>query len=147
MNYVRDVINRYGDDAKWTTLVYHHSIYSPADHANDKDNQQRRFDFTRAFSDMGVDLVLQGHDHSYSRSYAIKNGKKANANEQPAAPEVFSGPGGVIYMTANSASGSKYYDLTTPDATPRATARTRSTRPDSVTSPTRSRTRSTSAPS
>lgn len=117
VNYVRDVINRYGDDAKWTTLVYHHSIYSPADHANDKDNQQRRFDFTRSFSDMGVDLVLQGHDHSYSRSYAIKNGKKANVNEQPAAPEVFSGPGGVIYMTANSASGSKYYDLTTPDAT------------------------------
>lgn len=117
VNYVRDVINRYGDDAKWTTLVYHHSIYSPADHANDKDNQQRRFDFTRAFSDMGVDLVLQGHDHSYSRSYAIKNGKKANVNEQPAAPEVFSGPGGVIYMTANSASGSKYYDLTAPDAT------------------------------
>ncbi|QQD76417.1 Ig-like domain repeat protein [Curtobacterium sp. YC1] len=117
VNYVRDVINRHGDDAKWTTLVYHHSIYSPADHANDRDNQQRRFDFTRAFSDMGVDLVLQGHDHSYSRSYAIKNGKKANVNEQPAAPEVFSGPGGVIYMTANSASGSKYYDLTTPDAT------------------------------
>ncbi|MDD1385497.1 Ig-like domain repeat protein [Curtobacterium poinsettiae] len=117
VNYVRDVINRYGGDAKWTTLVYHHSIYSPADHANDRDNQQRRFDFTRSFSDMGVDLVLQGHDHSYSRSYAIKNGKKANVNEQPAAPEVFSGPGGVIYMTANSASGSKYYDLTTPDAT------------------------------
>lgn len=117
VNYVRDVINRYGDDAKWITLVYHHSIYSPADHANDRDNQQRRFDFTRAFSDLGVDLVLQGHDHSYSRSYAIKNGKKANPNEQPAAPEVFAGPGGVIYMTANSASGSKYYDLTTPDAT------------------------------
>ncbi|MDP4334097.1 fibronectin type III domain-containing protein [Curtobacterium sp. A7_M15] len=117
VGYVRDVINRYGDDAKWTALVYHHSIYSPADHANDKDNQQRRFDFTRAFSDLGVDIVLQGHDHSYSRSYAIKNGKKANPDEQPAAPEVFSGPGGVIYITANSASGSKYYDLTTPDAT------------------------------
>ncbi|MBY0175234.1 Ig-like domain repeat protein [Curtobacterium herbarum] len=117
VNYVRDVITRHGDDAKWTALVYHHSIYSPADHANDKDNQQRRFDFTRAFSDMGVDLVLQGHDHSYSRSYAIKNGKKANPAEQPGADEVFAGPGGVIYLTANTASGSKYYDLTTPDAT------------------------------
>jgi hypothetical protein len=117
VNYVRDVITRHGADAKWTALVYHHSIYSPADHANDKDNQQRRFDFTRAFSDMGVDLVLQGHDHSYSRSYAIKNGKKANPDEQPGADEVFAGPGGVIYLTANTASGSKYYDLTTPDAT------------------------------
>jgi hypothetical protein len=117
VNYVRDVITRHGDDAKWTALVYHHSIYSPADHANDKDNQQRRFDFTRAFSDLGVDVVLQGHDHSYSRSYAIKNGKKANPAEQPGADDVFAGPGGVIYLTANSASGSKYYDLTTPDAT------------------------------
>ncbi|QWS33727.1 Ig-like domain repeat protein [Curtobacterium aetherium] len=117
VNYVRDVINRHGDDAKWTALVYHHSIYSPADHANDKDNQQRRFDFTRAFSVMGVDVVLQGHDHSYSRSYAIKNGKKANPDEQPGADQVFAGPGGVIYLTANSASGSKYYDLTTPDPT------------------------------
>jgi hypothetical protein len=116
VSYVRDVINRYGDDAKWTALVYHHSIYSPADHANDADNQQRRFDFTKAFSKLGVDVVLQGHDHSYSRSYAIKNGKKANPDEKPGAPEVFSGPGGVIYVTANSASGSKYYDLTTPDA-------------------------------
>ncbi|MBF4616326.1 Ig-like domain repeat protein [Curtobacterium sp. VKM Ac-1376] len=116
VNYVRDVITRHGDDAKWTALVYHHAIYSPAAHANDKDNQQRRFDFTRAFSDMGVDLVLQGHDHAYTRSYAIKNGKKANVAEQPGADEVFAGPGGVIYVTANSASGSKYYDLTAPDA-------------------------------
>ena len=89
VNYVRDVINRYGDDAKWTTLVYHHSIYSPADHANDDDNQQRRGDFTKAFSDLGVDLVLQGHDHSYSRSYALKGTElgqapvKADPNEQP----------------------------------------------------------------
>ncbi|PZE80609.1 Ig-like domain repeat protein [Curtobacterium sp. MCBD17_032] len=117
VNYIRDVITRHGDDAKWTALVYHHSIYSPADHANDRDNQQRRFDFTRAFSDMGVDVVLQGHDHSYSRSYAIKNGKKANPDEQPGAEDVFAGPGGVIYLTANSASGSKYYDLTEPDPT------------------------------
>lgn len=115
VNYVQGVINRYGDEAKWTVLIYHHSIYSPADHANDADNQQRRYDFTTAFSKLGVDMVLQGHDHSYSRSYSIVNGKKANRAEQPGATEVFAGPGGVIYVTANSASGSKYYDLTTPD--------------------------------
>ena len=118
VNYVRDVIGQHGDQAKWTALVYHHSIYSPADHANDTDNQQRRFDFTRAFSDLGVDLVLQGHDHSYSRSYALlnsgKTAKKANPAEAPDQSEIFPGPGGVIYVTANSSSGSKYYDLTTP---------------------------------
>ena len=89
--------------------MYHHSIYSPADHANDTDNKKRRVDFPTAFSNLGVDLVLQGHDHSYSRSYLIKNGVKQNADEQPGATSVFQGPGGVIYVTGNSASGSKYY--------------------------------------
>jgi hypothetical protein len=115
VGYVSDVVKAHGGEAKYTVLVYHHSIYSPADHANDPDNQQRRQDFPTAFSNLGVDLVLQGHDHSYSRSYVIKNGEKANPDEQPGAPEVAAGPGGVIYVTANSSSGSKYYDLTDPD--------------------------------
>lgn len=115
INYVSSVVKKVGRKAKYTVLVYHHSIYSPADHANDADNQQRRQDFPTAFSKLGVDLVLQGHDHSYSRSYEIKNGQKANPNEQPGATQVDQGPGGVVYVTANSASGSKYYDLTDPD--------------------------------
>ena len=114
--YVTSVINQHKADAKWTVLVYHHSIYSPADHAKDGDNKVRRVDFPTTFSKLGVDLVLQGHDHSYSRSYEIKNGAKANPAEQPGAADVYPGPGGVIYVTGNSASGSKYYDITAPDA-------------------------------
>lgn len=113
--YVTDVVNKHGAEAKYTVLVYHHAIYSPADHAKDADNKVRRVDFPTAFSKLGVDLVLQGHDHSYSRSYEIKNGAKANADEKPGQDEVFEGPGGVVYVTANSASGSKYYDITAPD--------------------------------
>jgi hypothetical protein len=114
--YVTDVINQHGAEAKWTALVYHHSIYSPADHAKDGDNKVRRVDFPTTFSNLGVDLVLQGHDHSYSRSYLIKNGQKADPAEQPGAADVFAGPGGVLYVTGNSASGSKYYDITAPDS-------------------------------
>lgn len=117
IGYVTDVVKKHGADAKYTVLVYHHSIYSPASHANDGDNRLRRQDFPTAFSNLGVDLVLQGHDHSYSRSYEIKNGKKANPSEKPGAAKVAQGPGGVIYVTANSASGSKYYNLTAPDTT------------------------------
>ncbi|WP_433209345.1 fibronectin type III domain-containing protein [Dactylosporangium sp. CS-047395] len=113
--YVTDVINQHGADAKWKVLVYHHAIYSPADHAKDGDNKTRRVDFPTVFSNLGVDLVLQGHDHSYSRSYEIKNGAKANPDEQPGAADVYPGPGGVIYVTGNSSSGSKYYDITAPD--------------------------------
>ncbi|WP_432977800.1 fibronectin type III domain-containing protein [Dactylosporangium sp. CA-233914] len=115
IGYVTDVINQHGAEAKWTVLVYHHAIYSPAAHAKDGDNKVRRVDFPTAFSNLGVDLVLQGHDHVYSRSYLIKNGAKANPDEQPGAADVFQGPGGVLYVTGNSASGSKYYDITKPD--------------------------------
>lgn len=114
--YVTDVINQHGAEAKYTVLVYHHSIYSPADHAKDGDNKVRRVDFPTTFSNLGVDLVLQGHDHSYSRSYLIKNSEKADPAEIPGQADVYPGPGGVLYVTANSASGSKYYDITAPDA-------------------------------
>ncbi|MFE9658194.1 fibronectin type III domain-containing protein [Micromonospora sp. NPDC006431] len=114
IGYVTDVVKAHGANAKYTVLVYHHAIYSPAAHANDSDNKKRRQDFPTAFSKLGVDLVLQGHDHSYSRSYALKNGAKSHPDEQPGSEQVAQGPGGVIYVTANSASGSKYYDLTAP---------------------------------
>ncbi|MFD7438434.1 fibronectin type III domain-containing protein [Streptomyces sp. NPDC059861] len=116
VNFVTDVINKHGDEAKWKVLVYHHAIYSPAAHAKDGDNKLRRTDFPTTFSKLGVDLVLQGHDHSYSRSYLIKNGEKENPAEKPGAADVYPGPGGVLYVTANSASGSKYYDITKPDS-------------------------------
>ncbi|RFA07175.1 metallophosphoesterase [Subtercola boreus] len=115
VGYVTDVVTQHGAEAKYTVLVYHHSIYSAADHAKDSDNKVRRVDFPTTFSNLGVDLVLQGHDHVYTRSYEIKNGIKANPAEQPGANDVFPGPGGVIYVTANSSSGSKYYDITAPD--------------------------------
>ena len=115
-DYVKRVVDQHGDDAKYTVLVYHHAIYSPASHAQDEDNKVRRVDFPTTFSKLGVDLVLQGHDHSYSRSYEIKNGEKVDADEQAGKDEVSVGPGGVIYVTANSASGSKYYDITKPAA-------------------------------
>ncbi len=114
IEYVTDVVNAHGDKAKYTVLTYHHAIYSPASHAQDADAQRRRAAFPTAFSELGVDLVLQGHDHAYSRSYELKNGQRADASEAAAADEVFQGPGGVVYVTANSASGSKYYNITNP---------------------------------
>jgi hypothetical protein len=123
LGFVTNVIQQHGAEAKYTVLVYHHSIYSPGDHANDTDNQKRRRDFPVRFSELGVDLVLQGHDHTYSRSYLIDRGQKQNDEEQPGATSVFKGEGGVIYVTGNSASGSKYYPLTKP------TGSTSSTRP------------------
>jgi 3',5'-cyclic AMP phosphodiesterase CpdA len=114
IGFITNVVLQHGSEAKYIVLVYHHSIYSPADHANDADNQKRRQDFPAAFSRLGVDLVLQGHDHSYSRSYLIENGVKQTVSEKPGATSVFQDAGGVIYVTGNSSSGSKYYPLSAP---------------------------------
>jgi len=106
--------------ALWRVVSYHHAIYSPAAHANDTDNAARRPTYTQRLSELGINLVLQGHDHSYSRSYVLQNdgsgADRQNPAEAAAANTVAPGPGGVIYVTTNSASGSKYYALTEPKA-------------------------------
>ena len=158
--------------AKWRVVSYHHAIYSPASHANDSDAVGRRPAYTQGLSELGINLVLQGHDHSYSRSYVVENNgtgaDRQNAAEAQGANNVVAGPGGVIYVTTNSASGSKYYGLTEPAGRhhqrrhPRGRlpgphrcrgarrARTPTTAPRQAptrcTGPTRWRTRTTSAP-
>ncbi|WP_353126161.1 metallophosphoesterase family protein [Parapedobacter pyrenivorans] len=48
----------------WTVITFHHPIYSPK---GTRDNQRMRETFKPLFDRYGVDLVLQGHDHTYAR--------------------------------------------------------------------------------
>jgi hypothetical protein len=111
IKWMTDVVAAHGAEAKWSMLAFHHSIYSPAVHATDTDAVDRRNNLPTTISNLGIDVVLQGHDHAYARSYLIRNGQKADAAEVAGADSVVPGPGGVLYVTANSASGSKYYGL------------------------------------
>lgn len=107
------VVAEQGDKVSWKVLAFHHSIYSTAIHATDGDIIDRRNAMPQQISKLGIDLVLMGHDHQYTRSYLIKDGKLADPAEQEAAEEVVAEPGEVLYVTANSASGSKYYNYNT----------------------------------
>ncbi|MBC8153274.1 MAG: metallophosphoesterase family protein [Bacteroidetes bacterium] len=49
---------------KWTVVSFHHPIFSTA---GERDNQELRAMWKPLFDKYGVDLVLQGHDHSYGR--------------------------------------------------------------------------------
>ncbi|VTR31600.1 purple acid phosphatase family protein [Sphingobacterium thalpophilum] len=49
---------------KWTIVVMHHPVYSTA---KNRDNTILRERFKPIFEKYGVDLVLQGHDHTYAR--------------------------------------------------------------------------------
>jgi hypothetical protein len=52
---------------KWTCITFHHPIYSPK---STRDNKRMRDTFKPLFDKYKVDLVLQGHDHTYARGMA-----------------------------------------------------------------------------
>ena len=64
------------------------------------------------FSELGIDAVLMGHDHVYTRSYMM-NGTTPDVqrNEDGSALSSVTNPSGTLYLTANSASGSKFYTM------------------------------------
>lgn len=153
-------------DCKWRIVTLHQDIYGSAEHSNEPEITNLRYQLTPIFEQNDIDTVLTGHDHAYSRSKMLLGGTKANdytddefdaelkkdmdAGENPTTKIVAPGnikndstdekdqkyltylksimdekaietvkkqgssvinPEGVLYMTAGSSSGSKYYDL------------------------------------
>lgn len=115
--FIKNTIAKTKDnkDIKWKIVVFHHSIYSSASHASDNDILARRDTLAPMLSENGIDLVLMGHDHVYTRSMlmdgttALKE-ESFDKNGQPI--HEVTNPKGLTYITANSASGSKYYEFT-----------------------------------
>ncbi len=155
-------------DCKWRFVTLHQDIYGSAEHSNEPEITNLRYELVPYFEEFDIDAVFTGHDHAYSRSYLLNGGKKSNTyyddkedeyeetfdfdidgatddsvvytaygqikddttdSKQRAyldylaavedkdaidksATETAKNPEGILYMTANSSSGSKYYDLT-----------------------------------
>ncbi len=79
----------------WTIVAMHQPIYSTG---KDRDNPQYREYFLPLYDKYHVDLVLQGHDHSYGRTFKLRNGQIVKPDEK-----------GTIYIV--SVSGPKMYNL------------------------------------
>jgi len=60
------------NDRSWTIVIFHHPPYSKGEN-HDSDVEQAEIDmrefFTPIFDAYGVDVVYNGHSHSYERSY------------------------------------------------------------------------------
>ncbi|MEM1002374.1 MAG: fibronectin type III domain-containing protein [Bacteroidota bacterium] len=82
-------------NAKWKILTCHHSIFSPA---KGRDFQFAREEWKPLLDKYGVDLVLNGHDHTYARGHVPAVDKDGSANNL-----------GTVYVT--SVSGPKQYSL------------------------------------
>ena len=63
---------------KWTCVTFHHPIFSPK---STRDNKRMRETFKPIFDRYKIDLVLQGHDHTYARgmSKIVMQDKKAKS--------------------------------------------------------------------
>lgn len=79
---------------RWTVVTHHHPIYSTA---KGRDNNQWRERMEPIYRKYHVDLVLQGHDHTYGRGLNMPLGKSRKH------------PDGPIYVV--SVSGPKMYDI------------------------------------
>lgn len=95
---------------RWKVVVFHHSVYSVANHAVESDILQRREELTPVFDNLGIDVVLMGHDHVYVRSNIMKGMQVVTDTKEL---DSVTDPEGILYVTANSASGSKYYNIKT----------------------------------
>ena len=92
--YIREKLTN--SDAKWKIVTNHHSVFSPAE---GRDFEYARKVWKPMFEKYGVDLVLNGHDHTYARGHIPV--KSQNVNE--------SGIFKTLYVT--SVSGPKQYKI------------------------------------
>ena len=58
-------------DVTWKVVSFHKSIYSVASHVTESDIVTLRNGLSPILSQLGIDIVLQGHDHVYARSYIM----------------------------------------------------------------------------
>ena len=150
-------------DAAWRIVTIHQDIYGSGYDHSDTDGMILRTQLTPIFDQYDIDVVLQGHDHTYSRtkllygdgqahdSYSMPLNEDGSDYDWDHAKNVETGelytlwpedgdaegqaskqafvdgnqcytiedttgntvvnPEGTLYMTANSASGSKFYEL------------------------------------
>jgi predicted phosphodiesterase len=100
--FIKDAIDK-NPGAKWRIACFHHSIYSEAGHYSDPDIIDRRNNYPPVLERYKIDIVFQGHDHVYARSFPMREGK-------PVVGSAAGGPSGIVYFTFDSGSGSKYND-------------------------------------
>ena len=110
---------------KWVVVTFHHPLYNSK---SGRDNPKLRSLWQPVFDEFGVDLVLQGHDHTYARSKLVtsadneveQNASASSKNDVRSQPKgtqdvnVATGVTGVseagtVYVV--SVSGPKMYDL------------------------------------
>lgn len=92
---------------QWVIAGFHQSLYSGAGHIVDSSIISARKFWSPLLAELGVDVVLQGHDHVYARGFVTAQGRNAGLtitrNAFPA------GSGAPLYLTGGESGAVKWY--------------------------------------
>lgn len=106
--YLRAEVADAKENGQWTIVGFHKSLYTGASHITDGDVISARKYWSPIFAELDVDLVLQGHDHVYSRGFVTAEGN--NANPEVSEDGVITQPDNApLYMVGGHAGGLKWY--------------------------------------
>ncbi len=78
---------------RWTIVLMHQPVYSTG---KERDNPKLRAALVPVYDKHAVDLVLQGHDHSYGRTFKLRGDQRVKDDER-----------GTVYCV--SVTGPKFY--------------------------------------
>lgn len=106
--YLRQEVADAKENGQWTIVGFHKSLYTGASHITDSDIISARTFWAPIFAELDVDLVLQGHDHVYSRGFVTAEGENANP-EKAADGTILQPDNAPLYMVGGHAGGLKWY--------------------------------------
>ncbi|MDY2679851.1 MAG: metallophosphoesterase [Lentihominibacter sp.] len=128
-NVIRKAVEE-NQNAKWRIVTFHQDIYGSGKDHSDSDGMVLRTQLTPIMDKYDIDVVLQGHDHTYSRTYQLTSDGKDhkvitdtkseefqsenlcyNLASTEADGDTVINPEGTVYFEQNSATGSKFYEL------------------------------------
>ena len=76
---MRKAIKRKIQMQKWKVVMFHQDIYGSGYDHSDSDGMVLRTQLTPLMDKYDIDVVLQGHDHTYSRSKLLMGMEKRMA--------------------------------------------------------------------
>ena len=96
-------------DCLWRVVVLHYSFFSGGNHSTDASVINFRTAVAGRFSQLGIDLVLSGHDHVYARSRMMTDGYTVSSDVVTNGS--VTDPTGTLYICGTSSTGSGWYSV------------------------------------
>lgn len=106
-DFLREEVAEAKAAGQWVVVGFHQSLYSGASHIVDEETIHAREFWSPLLAELGVDAVLQGHDHVYARGFVTTQGRSAKLTMAQGGYPV--GSGAPLYLTGGTAGACKWY--------------------------------------